>query len=125
MTDRKLMQQALEALEGLADYRYTERVKATMSALRERLAQPEQKSVAWVDVKDAHHGPYEFHGKELLPVGKHDLFTAPPQRKPLPKSEWPKHPSPYVNDQYMGYSKSDLDDYAMQVLAAHGIKENA
>jgi hypothetical protein len=32
--------------------------------------------VAWVDVKDTHHGPYEFHGKELLPVGKHDLYTA-------------------------------------------------
>jgi hypothetical protein len=41
-------------------------------------AQPEQKSVAWVDVKDTHHGPYEFHGKELLPVGKHDLYTTPP-----------------------------------------------
>lgn len=45
------------------------------------------------------------------------------QRKPLPQGEWPKHPSPYVNDQYRGYLKSDLDDYAMQVLAAHGIKE--
>jgi aconitase A len=41
-SDRDLMKQTLEALEGLADYRYTERVKATMSALRERLAQPER-----------------------------------------------------------------------------------
>ena len=48
-----------------------------------------------------------------------------PQRKPLPKGEWPKHPSPYVNDQYRGYLKSDLDDYAMQVLTAHGIKGEA
>jgi uncharacterized protein YukE len=65
-----------------------------------------------------------------LPVGKHKLYTqqyvytTPPaaQRKPLPKGEWPKHPS--VDDPYIGYDKSDLDDYAMQVLAAHGIGEN-
>jgi hypothetical protein len=37
-----------------------------------------QEPVAWVDVKDTHHGPYEFHGKELLPVGKHGLYTTPP-----------------------------------------------
>ena len=37
---------------------------------------PVQGPVAWVDVKDTHNGPYEFHGKELLPVGKHDLYTA-------------------------------------------------
>jgi hypothetical protein len=48
MTDRDLMQQALDALEGLADYRYTKRVKATMSALNKRLAQPEQEPVAWM-----------------------------------------------------------------------------
>ena len=49
-------------------------------------------------------------------------YNAPPQRKPLPKGEWPKHPSGYVGDVYKGYDKSDLDNYAMQVLAAHGIK---
>lgn len=49
--------------------------------------------------------------------------TTPPHRKPLPKGEWPKHPSGYVGDVYKGYDKSDLDNYAMQVLAAHGIKE--
>ena len=43
------------------------------------------------------------------------------QRKLLPKGEWPKHPSAYVNDEYIGYSTSDLDNYATQVLAAHGI----
>lgn len=54
------------------------------------------------------------------------LYTTPPAAQPavpLPQSEWPKHPSPYVNDEYRGYLKSDLDDYAMQVLAAHGITE--
>lgn len=40
-------------------------------------APPQQKPVAWVEVKCTHTGPYEFHGKELLPVGKHDLYIAP------------------------------------------------
>ena len=39
---REAMQQALEALEGLADYRYTDRVKNTMASLRQALAEPEQ-----------------------------------------------------------------------------------
>jgi len=51
------------------------------------------------------------------------IYTTPQQRKPLPKSEWPKHPSAYFDNEYVGYAKSDLDAYAAQVLAAHGIKE--
>jgi hypothetical protein len=38
MTDRQLLQQALDALQGLADYRYTKPVETTMKALNERLA---------------------------------------------------------------------------------------
>ena len=50
------------------------------------------------------------------------LYEQPaPAQEPLPKSEWPKHPSAYKDEEYHGYAKSDLDDYAMQVLAAHGI----
>jgi len=47
----------------------------------------EQEPVAWVDVKDTHQGPYEFHGKELLPVGRHDLYTTPPAAQPAPVQE--------------------------------------
>lgn len=32
--------------------------------------------VAWVEVTNAHEGPYEFHGIELLPEGRHELFLA-------------------------------------------------
>ena len=42
--------------------------------------------VAWVDVADSYEGPYIFHGKELLPAGRHDLYTHPapaaPQAEP-------------------------------------------
>jgi len=47
--------------------------------------------VAWVDVADSYGGPYVFRGKELLPAGRHDLYTRPapaapqvePKREPL------------------------------------------
>ena len=39
--------------------------------------------VAWVDVKDTHRGPYEFHGIDYMPEGKHPLYIAPPKRQPL------------------------------------------
>jgi hypothetical protein len=51
MTDRELMQQALVALEFFWDNGYRNiamKQKATMDALRERLAQPEQEPIAWV-----------------------------------------------------------------------------
>jgi hypothetical protein len=45
MTDRELMQQAVEALEeGLTSKQWRELI----TALRERLAQPEQEPIAWV-----------------------------------------------------------------------------
>ncbi|MDE1711883.1 hypothetical protein PWG14_03725 (plasmid) [Chromobacterium amazonense] len=44
-------------------------------------------AVAWVDVVDSYEGPYNFHGKELLPVGRHPLYT---RRQPSPAvpEEW-------------------------------------
>jgi len=129
MTDRQLLQQALDALETISEFAGGEgdvceiiakRARLAIPALRERLAhcdrcgkklggegdihtctpdpigdaqdrliaelaaQPEQEPVAWVEVKDTNYGPYEFHGKELLPVGKHDLYAAaqPAQQEP-------------------------------------------
>jgi hypothetical protein len=57
-------------------------VQLAWEALSE-LTQPKQQeqsgeAVAWVEVKDPHEGPYDFHGKELLPKGKHNLYLAPP-----------------------------------------------
>lgn len=36
-----------------------------------------QEPVAWVEVIDRDYGPYNFHGKRLLPKGKHQLYAAP------------------------------------------------
>lgn len=41
--------------------------------------------VAWVDVADSYDGPYVFRGKELLPVGRHDLYTRPAPAAPQEK----------------------------------------
>lgn len=49
-----------------------ERAEAELARLR--AVEP----VAWVDVKDRHEGPYEFHGMALLDSGKHHLYAAPP-----------------------------------------------
>ena len=76
MTDKELMQMALEELEELADVGYGS--KTVIQALRDRLAQPEPKRVAWMKVwNDGCKNFYEnkppmFDDHELQP-----LYTAP------------------------------------------------
>jgi len=48
MTDRELMQQALEALTAYDGTNGASQRKRVLAALRERLAQPEQEPIAWV-----------------------------------------------------------------------------
>jgi hypothetical protein len=94
MTDRELMQQALDALQGLADYRYTKPVKTTMKALSDRLAhcdrcgkrlggegdihtctpKPEQEPVAW-----EHHEyrPYGAPGEIRIHAILASQYTMP------------------------------------------------
>ena len=100
MTDRELMQQALDALGRYQVKRQDfDRFADEIASLRERLAQPEQEPVAWMwDYKrlDGHvetkvifaqrYSPgdlaYVLGGKNATP-----LYTAPPQRKPLTDDE--------------------------------------
>ena len=140
MTDREIMQQALDALELLAWCEnpatrvqvrkprnggsivtvYPHKVATDAAApLRERLAQPEQEPVAWM---------YTSHWKgderfitryqSELTVYKADkvwpLYTTPPQRKPLTDEEIGK------------IAGETLDPWscARAIEAAHGIKEN-
>jgi len=87
--------------------------------------EPVQEPVAWMTQARNFVHLCEFTEEEAKLYGWSAVYTAPPaQRKPLPKDEWPKHPSPYWNGEHLGFSKSDLTDYAMQVLAVHGVKEN-
>ena len=83
MTDREIMQQALEALKkcryrSLAD----EIVDPAIAALRERLAQPEQEPVACQYAKDVAMPEYRCAGKcqyaqpEQEPVAWEDVLGA-------------------------------------------------
>ena len=51
----------------------------------------------------------------LLPDGKHDLYTAPPQRKPLTDGE--------LADLWYKQS-TDWMEFGRAIEAAHGIKES-
>ena len=76
MTDRELLQQALDALEKhVLEYETTE-------ALRARLAQHEPEPVAWVAYENGEKHGIDFDEDEIaeLPVGTM-LYTAPPQRE--------------------------------------------
>jgi hypothetical protein len=96
MTDRELMQQALDALEeGLTSKQWRELI----TALRERLAQPEQEPVAWAnEIIDDLHAQYNTDGIKEIDSGDalirldeaiaaveeaEKRYTTPPQRKPL------------------------------------------
>ena len=101
MTDRELMQQALDALELLAKWEhpasnittktggriYPQRVATDAAApLRERLAQPEQEPVAW-RWKERINNDFDswvISASEPPPyaIEQQPLYTAPPQRKP-------------------------------------------
>jgi len=64
MTDRELMQQALEAFGGLLTFNPSpaeyKQGRDVVAALRERLAQPEQEPVAWYDKHGmVTHDPFE------------------------------------------------------------------
>ena len=89
-----------------------------IEALEKALKQEQDKPVAWVDVKCTHQGPYEFYGKELLPVGKHNLYTTPQQRKPLTIEQ--------IGDFWLDrFDKegSPIENFARAIESAHGIKE--
>jgi len=93
MTDRELMQQALEALEtcsedewyndddfGMAQVYDEEKITEAITALRERLAQPEQEPVAWIS---KHGVVYPLDAKdEVHPINDiQPLYTTPPRRE--------------------------------------------
>ena len=79
MTDRELMQQALEALNR-SDYLGWQLNIPIIKALHERLAQPEQEPVAWLDSDGF---PWSKDGVECRTTQDTyiPLYTAPPKRE--------------------------------------------
>jgi hypothetical protein len=76
MTDRELLQQALDALQG--NWRTDESDKA-IEALRARLAQPEPKPITMVVSKTGDPSvTMSWWHEPALPVGT-PLYTVPPQ----------------------------------------------
>ena len=142
MTDRELMQQALEAME-YADaclkkqlttktkHEYAQDLLMTAgTALRDRLAQPEQAYwnavEGWVKIDEVREHfdsvgcgvIYKTAGEDRTP-----LYTAPPQRKPLTDEEIDR-----VTDQQWAQNNhkpiyAAHRAYARAVEAAHGIGE--
>ncbi len=89
MTDRELLEQALEALEEFCDHQTMLRPIEKRDALRERLAQPEQEPVAWVAYENGEKHGIDFDEDEIadLPVGTM-LYTAPPEQEPEGRRRW-------------------------------------
>ena len=98
MTDRELMQTALDALEKAQDYTscptyspsMTQQCAIAAVALRARLAQPEPEPVAWMhewngDVQ-INKLPAECYGEHWT---RTPLYTAPPQREWCPCKDAP------------------------------------
>ena len=103
MTDIELMQQALDALEQVAEYFSDDSTEAkTITALRERLAQPEQEPVATLDdlEQEIYENTRQFVSRDVMEWMLKRYYTTPPQRKPLTDeeimnlcaSEWASHP---------------------------------
>ena len=122
MSDRQLIADLLSALEYHTEQtRPIEFSKVAIEAAREYLSKPEQEPVGRLE-----SDPYEGHvfvpriDGDWSMLGE-DLYTAPPQRKPLTDEEirhfWreatmkPKYTSEFV------------EDFARAIEAAHGIKE--
>jgi len=121
MTDREIMEQALEALIKAHPYSNSNKDldghSEAITALRERLAQPEQEPVAWVcyGASEKHDIDYFQDEVDAIPVGT-QLYASPPaQRKPLKLREIEKCIYDANNDPIVA---------CRNVEAAHGIKEN-
>ena len=89
-------------------------IKAQRDELRDRMAQPEQEPVAWMD-------KYVDIYKDVFEVLSTDtpLYTAPPQRKPLTDEQLEAMAEKCVTNCYF-----DTLKFARAIEAAHGIKEN-
>jgi hypothetical protein len=90
MTDKEVMQQALEALEISAvtvdSFRVQKATQEAITALRTALEQPQQEPVASIYISQS--GEREFDDwKCKLPIGRNLLYTTPPAAQAAPVQE--------------------------------------
>jgi hypothetical protein len=85
MTDREIMQMALDALDLVTDLtNHDDEVYAAIEALRARLAQPEPEPVAWLYEGSDIEGRDVCLNEDIFEEQKPNcipLYTAPPQRE--------------------------------------------
>ena len=111
MTDRDLMQQALEALEFYYDQHGEEFDERVITALRERLAQPEQKPFCYHDGRNIVGKEYAHHC-DVFP-----LYTHPAAQQPLTDEQFNRIPELYVIPPH------HVEMVVRAIEATHGIKE--
>ena len=113
MTDRDLMQQALEALTAYDGTNNASQRKRVLAALRERLAQPEQEPFCFHDGRNIVGKEYAHHC-DVFP-----LYTEPqPEQKPLTEAAI-RGMCERVPD--YDISTHDLIQFARAIERAHGI----
>ena len=128
MTDRELMQQAVEALEA---WNYLENPKPdanVIAALRAAIEQA-QEPVAWMyDLKQrgSFEGVSTEYSRVKLSIGENwvPLYTTPPQRKPLTNGEIYTAYITATNQTLRATDERLAFAFARAIEAAHGIKEN-
>ncbi|ELK4834900.1 hypothetical protein NEA19_21245 [Pseudomonas aeruginosa] len=72
-SDAECWREQFDCMQLQRDH-HRERADAALARVAEL---EKQEPVAWVEVIDRDYGPYNFHGKRLLPKGKHQLYAAP------------------------------------------------
>ncbi|MGU2655628.1 hypothetical protein ACVFMH_16750 [Pseudomonas aeruginosa] len=72
-TDAQRWREQFDCMQLQRDH-HRERADAALARFAEL---EKQEPVAWVEVIDRDYGPYNFHGKRLLPKGKYQLYAAP------------------------------------------------
>ena len=121
MTDIDAMKLALFALDIVKiHYTQSRHINEAITALKERLAQPKQEPVAWMDV-DGNVSDNNDH--KCFPI---PLYTTPPQRNPLTHEQRQELMSKAWNKWLSNKDDGRLFawDFSFEVEAAHGIKGN-
>ena len=101
MTDRELVQQALEALEDIFGKNKID--VGVINRLRDRLAQPEQEPVAWMHPSwiDPDTRGWESDSFNAIPIeGWVPVFTAPRQWQGLTDEQFETMAEKYVTNCY-------------------------